>query len=277
MCGKDASDSRIQFDRAYCTTSGGGGQYGWNDDGSPMTGTGRYRIFAAQTDQCGQHEASWKQATSIIQWNDSWVGPDDQVVLDTNPPAPEDCGPQEPAPESNGTCSAFPEPPTPNPVCETEVCDIYDRPYYAKKGKNNWVETNGYIRHQVKFQGWSPDETAAGFLFGLRTRCHTDPRNYRPYFQGDVHVVDFELPHSENNDLCWCIADAVYDASVGISIDRNTWCEGATYKAPKVEFNTVGGKDELRKRSNGPFNIVGEKPVKEPKLKRFMASGSRRK
>ncbi|KAL8936962.1 MAG: hypothetical protein Q9216_004659, partial [Gyalolechia sp. 2 TL-2023] len=79
MCGKDAGDSRNTFDPAYCTTSGGGGTYGWNDDGSVMTGTARYKIIANGTHQCGQHQASWKQATSWIQWNDTWVGPDDQV------------------------------------------------------------------------------------------------------------------------------------------------------------------------------------------------------
>ncbi|KAL8721137.1 MAG: hypothetical protein Q9225_002120 [Loekoesia sp. 1 TL-2023] len=226
MCGKDAGDSRNTYDPAYCTTSGGGGTYGWNDDGSVMTGAGRYVIVTNGTDQCGQHEASWHQATSIIQWNDSWVGPDDQVILDTNPPA--------------ASVSAFPEPPAPNPECEHEVCDIYDHPYFARKGKANWSEKPGTTRHQVQWEGFSDDDRATALFNSLHDRCHVFPDNFQPYKDGDTHVADFNLPSADSNDLCWCIADAVYDASVGISIDRDTWCEGAPIKASHAEFNVVG-------------------------------------
>ncbi|KAL8949279.1 MAG: hypothetical protein Q9222_004602 [Ikaeria aurantiellina] len=258
MCGKDAGDSRTTFDPAYCTTSGGGGTYGWNDDGTPMTGTGRYVIVTKGTDQCGQHQASWKQATSIIQWNDSWIGPDDQVVLDTNPPQPE-CPSTEATPPSPDCAASFPEPPAPNPECETQVCDIYDEPYFAQKNKPNWHEKDGYTRHQVVWSGFSNDTAGTQLHNSLNTRCHTDPYNYQAYMDGAHHVADFELPSYNSDDLCWCIADAIYDASAGISLDRQTWCEGAPIKASPAEFNVVGGKDELRKRkrSIGPFGVVG--------------------
>lgn len=70
-CGKDAGNATTSFDPAYCTSSGGGGTFGWNDDGSPITGSARYIVQTANTDQCGQSQASWQQATSVIQWNDS--------------------------------------------------------------------------------------------------------------------------------------------------------------------------------------------------------------
>ncbi|KAI4136716.1 MAG: hypothetical protein L6R39_007649 [Caloplaca ligustica] len=267
MCGKDAGDARLTYDANYCTTSGGGGTYGWNDDGSVMTGTGRYVIVTNGTDQCGQHEASWKQATSIIQWNDSWVGPDDQVVLDTNPPA--------------AAVSAFPEPPPPNPECDTEVCDIYDHPYFARKGKANWVETRGTVRHQVLWEGFSDDVGATALLTALKSRCHVDPGNFQPYMSGDTHVADFELPSNDNNDLCFCIPDAIYDASVGITLDRLTWCEGATTKGSPEEFHPVGGNagadGELRKkrkRSIGPFNEVPKEPLVKKSTPRWLGRRS---
>lgn len=71
MCGKDAGDPVNGVNSNYCTTSGGGGTFGWNDDGSVVPGAARYVITTANTDQCGQAEASWQQATSVIQWNDS--------------------------------------------------------------------------------------------------------------------------------------------------------------------------------------------------------------
>jgi hypothetical protein len=71
MCGKDAGDPVNGVNSNYCTASGGGGTFGWNDDGSVVPGAARYVITTANTDQCGQAEASWQQATSVIQWNDS--------------------------------------------------------------------------------------------------------------------------------------------------------------------------------------------------------------
>ncbi|KAL8686101.1 MAG: hypothetical protein Q9218_007349, partial [Villophora microphyllina] len=232
MCGKDAGDSRTQFDPAYCTTSGGGGQYGWNDDGTVMTGTGRYRIVANGTDQCGQNEASWHQATSVIQWNDSWVGPNDQVILDTNPPAAD--------------ISDFPEPPAPNPLCNDVVCDIFDNPYYAKKNKT-WVETKGYHRYEVRFQGFANDSSATALQKAVHDRCHTDPYNWQSWVEksNDEHICDFELPsqdqNGKDNSLGWCISDAIYDASGGLRIDRDVWTEGLPTTSSLDEFGSVSG------------------------------------
>lgn len=240
MCGKDAGDSRNVYDPAYCTTSGGGGTYGWNDDGSVMTGTGRYVIATNGTNQCGQHEASWHQATSIIQWNDSWVGPDDQVVLDTNPPP---CDP--------GACE-FPEPPPPNPECETEVCDIFDKPYYAHKGKPNWSENNGNTRHQIIKAGWAEDPAATELNNALTNRCHVQPYNLQAYTEDGKEKVDFEIP----SNLCQCIFDAIFDASGGLVTDHEDWCEGTPPEASSPKLN-----DELRRRGEGLLPLGGLKKV----------------
>ncbi|KAI4100952.1 MAG: hypothetical protein L6R37_005158 [Teloschistes peruensis] len=255
MCGKDAGDPRNHFDPAYCTTSGGGGQYGWNDDGSVMTGTGRYKIIAKATDQCGQNEASWHQATSVIQWNDSWVGPNDQVILDTNPPA--------------SSINDFPEPPPPNPLCDQVVCDIFDHPYYAKKTKPNWQEKKGYLRYEARFQGFANDSGATAFKKSLNDRCHEDPYNFQPYFDGEEHVVDFELSAPEGDSHAWCISDGVYDASGGIRMDPKIWTEGAPSKGNLNEFASVSGAEipgqagysasgGLRKRSTEEHGIKGD-------------------
>ncbi|KAI4174673.1 MAG: hypothetical protein LQ346_008206 [Caloplaca aetnensis] len=225
MCGKDAGDARTTFDPAYCTTSGGGGTYGWNDDGSIMTGTARYVVVTKGTDQCGQHEASWKQATSVIQWNDSWVGPYDQVVLDTNPPA--------------ASISDFPEPPAPNPECETEVCDIYDHPYYAKQGKPNWNENEGWTRFQVLYKGFAEDPGAAALVKALVDRCKIEPKNFQKYFEDNTNKADFELPSNNRVEKCDCIPEAIYDASVGLTLDRLTWCVGQNSQAKHPEFVEV--------------------------------------
>lgn len=77
-CGRDAGTPALGtyngqpgVNLSYCTTSGGGGTYGWMDDGTPIAGLPRMTITTPNTDQCGQHQASWQQATSVIQWNDS--------------------------------------------------------------------------------------------------------------------------------------------------------------------------------------------------------------
>ncbi|KAL8968696.1 MAG: hypothetical protein Q9197_004745 [Variospora fuerteventurae] len=245
MCGKDAGDDRLTHDPAYCTTSGGGGTYGWNDDGSVMVGSARYRIIAKDTNQCGQHEASWMQATSIIQWNDSWVGPDDQVVLDTNPPA--------------AAITDFPEPPAPNPECQKEVCNIYDEPYYARPGtdKQNWIEQPGVMRHRVEFDGFAKDDGATALHQALIKRCHAHPDNFQSYKAGETRIVDFGLRSTAKSDLCFCIPDAIFDASAGITIDRMTWCKDSKPRASPRIFNFVD-KTELKKskRSIGLFNQV---------------------
>ncbi|KAL9597632.1 MAG: hypothetical protein Q9219_005015 [cf. Caloplaca sp. 3 TL-2023] len=231
-CGKDASDSRTTYDPAYCTTSGGGGTYGWNDDGSVMKGTARYRIIAKASTQCGQHESPEHQATGTVPWNVTWVDENDQVVLDTSPP---------------DAALNFTEPEPEDPLCQTKECDIFGKPFYAEKGRASWKENNRFLRHEVRFQGWAKDEKAQAFFDALTDRCRFFPQNFQAWFDGNVHLANFELPHYMDDDLCGCIADAVYDASGGITVDRNTWCESLPNQPP--QFRVVGGADgELKKR-----------------------------
>lgn len=70
-CGKDAGTPASGVNASYCTTSGGGGTFGWNDDGSVVPSSARYVIKTKGTDQCGQAQAPWQQATSVIQWDPS--------------------------------------------------------------------------------------------------------------------------------------------------------------------------------------------------------------
>ncbi|KAL8926819.1 MAG: hypothetical protein Q9172_001635 [Xanthocarpia lactea] len=246
-CGKDAGDDK-PYDNDYCTNSGGGGTYGWNDDGSVMTGTGRYVITTKSTNQCGQNEAPWHLATDIIQWNDSWISPDDQVIYDTNPPDLPD----------------FPEPPPPNPLCETVECDIFDKPYFVKQGKPSWTEKEGYMRHQVRWQGWSDDPAGTEFHKALKQRCLVeDLYNWQVYTEGDDHVADFELPAGPH-DKCWCIADAIFDASGGIKVERTTWCDDdgvvGTFEAAP-EFNIIHGDETGECPVNADGSAPGECPA----------------
>ena len=214
-CGKDAgSPGSTTINSSYCTTSGGGGTYGWNDDGSVMTNTfGRYIVTTNGTDQCGQAEASWQQADSVIMWNDTWIGPNDQVVLDTNPPA------------ISGSAAALASAmPTPNPECDTEVCDIYDNPYYAQSPIAPWAEGGkNMMRHRVVYEGWSEDSGSTRLFNSIEDRCGPLPGNFQVYMNGTHRVADFDL-QGPQNDLCWCIPDAIFDASVGIVLARDAFC-----------------------------------------------------
>lgn len=227
-CGRNAANPDPNYDPKYCTESAGGGTNGWNDDGSPMTGTARYTITTKNTNQCGQNKAIEKLATNMIEWDPKWISPDDQVVYDPNPPPLAD----------------FPKPPEPNPLCDKVTCDIFDKPYYASKGppgvgKPNWVEKEGYVRHQVYWAGWADDAAGTEFHNALKNRCPQEPYNFQAYMDGDSHVVDVELPHSAQDDHCWCIADAIYDASGGIKMDRKTWCEQAPTAQTVPEFTPL--------------------------------------
>ncbi|KAL8989906.1 MAG: hypothetical protein Q9169_008253 [Polycauliona sp. 2 TL-2023] len=292
-CGKNANETGpVKSD--YCTSSGGGGTWGWNDDGSIMEREARYTITAKGTNQCGQNEHLNHLASAVIQWDDKWVTDADQVVFDANPPE----------------ISDFPAPPAPNPLCDLVECDIFDKPYYASKAKpgvdpeappppedphsngKNWGENSGYYRHRVYWAGWSDNAEATAFHNALLLRCPTEPRNFQAWIEGDSHVADMEFPHTASEDHCWCIADAIYDASGGIKLDRKTWCEGARTAQTQPEFSPVDdtpveiaspppydpNKGELRKRyleeEIGPmFTMVGNKkpdtaPVKPRRARR---------
>lgn len=237
-CGKDAGQPvEATVNQTYCTTSGGGGTFGWNDDGSVMDNKtyhdGRYVITTKGTDQCGQHQASWKQATSVIQWNDSWVGPNDQVILDTNPP-----------PLTGDALAAMTSAiPQPNKECETEVCDIYDHPYYAHSPVDPWQDDrkdDSKRRHRIIYEGWSDDESSTALKASLTARCGFEPGNFQAYMNGTdpQHIADFDLPYKPN-DLCACIPLAIFDASVGIEMPLNSFCGLTVPEGGNAEFNPV--------------------------------------
>ena len=70
QCVRDATNSAV--DSSYCTASGGGGTWGWHDDGSPVEGKARYRISTPGTGgQCGQTKALEWQADSSMTWDAS--------------------------------------------------------------------------------------------------------------------------------------------------------------------------------------------------------------
>ena len=216
-CGKDASSpDSFAINSSYCTSSGGGGTYGWNDNGEVMAdGTARYIITTANTTQCGQAEASWYQSDSVVLFNDSWYNPNDQVVLQ----------PQN-ATNDSAIAAAVAALPKPNPECDNEArdCDIYDNPYYAESPHDPWPEGgNNMLRHRIVYEGWSEDTGSTRLYNGLYDRCGVNPSNFQAYMNGTQRVADFDL-QGPKNDLCWCIPDAIFDASVGITLDRNAFC-----------------------------------------------------
>ncbi|KAK4694720.1 hypothetical protein P7C71_g2905, partial [Lecanoromycetidae sp. Uapishka_2] len=243
-CGKDAGDPNTGVNSTYCTISGGGGIYGWNDDGSVVAGSAKYIVTTANTDQCGQAEASWQQATSVIQWNDSWIGPNDQVVLDTNPP-----------PLTGAAAALATNIPTPNPECDTEVCDIFDNPYYSESPTAPWADgEKNMVRHRIQFEGWSEEPGSTRLFNALHDRCGFWPYNWQVYKNTTVGAnnatfADFGLPNgkplppslfadtaTEPNDVCWCIPYAIFDASVGIQMAVNAFCDGSTQFSGTQEF-----------------------------------------
>ena len=230
-CGRDAGSANTgTVNASYCTTSGGGGTYGWNDDGSVMTdGLGRYVVSTTGTDQCGQAEASWQQATSVILWNDSWIGPNDQVVLDTNPPP------------LAGTAAALATAlPTPNPECGKEVCDIFGRPHYATSPVAPWPEGGkNSFRNRIISEGYFNGTASERLFNSIEDRCGRPPGNFQVYTNGTQDVSDFDLP----SDMCWCIPEAIFDASGGIQLPDDAFCPAGTTLEPGQQVDRI----ELRR------------------------------
>ena len=229
QCGKDASTPFSgTVDAKYCTASGGGGNYGWKDDGTPLDNTGRYKIYAAASDQCGQHKAMWQEADKVIQWNPVWVQDSDQVKLITDAPAP------------TGSMAAMAtEIPQENPECESEVCNLKQEPYYAHVPVAPWPEGGqNMMRHRMVYEGWSDDDASTAFRQSLSQRCGGDPDNYQAYLNGTgpQRVVDFNLSNKDP-ELCECASWAVYDASGGIQLPVNAFCQQGV--GDTVEFNPI--------------------------------------
>lgn len=245
-CGRDAgSPETATVNASYCTTSGGGGTYGWDDDGSVMTdGLGRYIVTTNGTDQCGQAEASWHQATSCIPWNDSWVPENATVTINTDP-----------APLVGNAVSLAAALPTMNPGCQTEVCDIYQKPYYATTPNAPWPEGGkDSLRHRIVFEGWSTGDKAYRLFNSIEDRCGRPPGNFQQYANGTQTVADFDLP----KDLCWCVSDAVFDASVGIQLPNDSSCPKGTTLQPGQDVNRIELR-HLRERGlkvRDPMRVV---------------------
>ena len=229
-CGKDASTPYTNsVNTSYCTTSGGGGTYGWMDDGTVMEDSARYVITTKDTSQCGQHKASWQDADKVIKWNPIWVPEGAQVKLDTNPP-----------PLTGEMAAMATSIPQPNPECEVEVCNLKDQPYYAHVPVEPWAEGgSNMMRHRMVYEGWSDDPGATAFRKSINDRCGEDPGNWQPYLNGTgpQHVVDFNLSNRPKTH-CECASWAAFEASGGgIDLPVTAFCESDVPTAP--EFNPV--------------------------------------
>ena len=226
-CGRDAgSPESATVNASYCTASGGGGTYGWNDDGSVMTnGLGRYIVSTTNTDQCGQAKASWHLATSVMLYDESWIPENATVTINTDPP-----------PLVGSAAALASNIPTPNPKCDTEVCDIYGDPYYATIPVPPWPEGGkDSLRHRIVFEGWSTGPDSQHLPDSIEDRCGVSGGNYQAYLNGTSNVADFDLP----TNLCWCIKDAVFDASGGIQLPDDASCPAGTTLTPGQEVNRI--------------------------------------
>jgi len=140
--------------------------------------------------------------------------------------------------------------PAPNPECESEVCNIFDNPYYVKTVADPWQDgTQGMLRHRVVFQGWSTETGAVRFFNALHDRCQFWPYNWQVYKNGTQTVVDFGLSSyskksidpgifnvGSETDLCWCIPYAIFDASVGLLASVTGFCKKGTTFPGTAEF-----------------------------------------
>ena len=61
---------------------------------------------------------------------------------------------------------------------------------------------------------------------------------------GTQNVADFDLP----SNLCWCVTDAIFDASVGIQLPDGTFCPAGTTLQPGQEVDRI---DLRRLRERG--------------------------
>ena len=169
-----------------------------------------------------------------------WIGPNDQVVLVTDVPAATESA-------AMAAMSSFPEP---NPECQTYECNIKGEPYYAEAPQNPWQDgTQNMLRHRVIFEGWDSDAGSLRFFNALHDRCQQWPYNWQVYKNGSQTVADFGLPSwgkyapkpeifdtGDVRDYCWCIAYALFDASVGITLPISTFCPASTVFPNTSEF-----------------------------------------
>ncbi len=140
--------------------------------------------------------------------------------------------------------------PVPNPECDTQPCNIYGEPYYAESPQNPWQDgTDQMLRHRVIFEGWDTEAGALRFFNALHDRCQQWPYNWQVYKNGSQSVADFGLPSwgkyapkpgifdtGDVRDYCWCIAYAVFEASVGAVLPVHSFCPAGTTFPSDSEF-----------------------------------------
>ena len=177
--------------------------------------------------------------------------------------------------------------PTIDPACATQPCNIYGEPYYVESPNNPWQDgTDHMLRHRVIFQGWDPEAGALRFFNALHDRCQQWPYNWQVYKNGSQSVADFGLPSWQKTapqpaifdpgtvtDYCWCIAYALYDASVGITLPVSTFCLPNTQFPSTAEF-APARKRGLELEGPGLFKsvdkVIAKRALEEQKRKRGM-------
>jgi len=105
------------------------------------------------------------------------------------------------------------------------------------------------MRHRVIYEGWSQEDRSTRFFNALHDRCGFWPYNWQSYKNGTETVADFGLPagkslppslfvdQTEPSDVCWCIPFAIFDASVGITMALNAFCDSTIVFSSVHEFS----------------------------------------
>ncbi|KAG8527258.1 uncharacterized protein KY384_008002 [Bacidia gigantensis] len=252
--GRDAGTTNTGIDSSYCTEFGGGGTWGWNDDGTPLSQKARYVITTPSVgNQCGQTKALWWQTNKVVAWDSSelffptikkhtpWLSSNPTVQLI-------DAGPL--ALPATGN-------PTDNPTCNTEVCDIFVKPVYAISG-GVWTEKGSPgDRHRIQFEGIDGKLLQST----LNDRCGQQNINNLQLYANASNtgqwVIDLNLPdrlayanEPGTGSPCPCIADAVFDASGGAVVSPvNLWCDSTIVFKNTAEFPIEGPGSKLRRQS----------------------------
>ncbi|MCJ1482562.1 hypothetical protein MMC06_002728 [Schaereria dolodes] len=211
-CGRNATGT---FDPNFCTESGGGGTMGWNNDGTVISGSPRYIMKTLNSDECSQFQSYENLATSTIQWNNSWVPLDAQIILDTT---------SDPVP-----VPALPELQTQG--CTDDVCYNGNPAYFAVCEGQPSRQNPHTMRHRVVFNGWT-STSGEELLSALRLRCDQDILDWQAWNNGTAWLAEFGLYSDDKGSSCDCIPPAIFDASVGINVNPAGCCEANISPGP---------------------------------------------
>ncbi|KAG8528563.1 uncharacterized protein KY384_006735 [Bacidia gigantensis] len=235
-----------EADEQFCTKAGGGGTFGWKDDGWVMEDTARYIISSTSTAHCGQTKAFWHDENlKLVTFPNFGIKAGEQIAFGSpNPPSPPPAVPQ-----------VNPEDVKPNQECGGNTgtqCTFFNKPYYAMKGKDPWKEGGkDDMRHQIVYNGFSDEDDASQsskMFNSLYDRCGKYPGNFQGYLDGSHRVIDFDL-YSPGKDMCRCIEDAIFDASGGLVVPEKEFCSSSTHgnvASLAAQFFNVPVHDELR-------------------------------